>query len=272
MNILNNSYFIAAILLCMGIEFFVSKKNGLSNFSGYEVLSNIVLISLDKIIALATGDGGAALEWLWSYRFFELNFGPATNFILTFVAVEFMYYCNHWYNHHVNIGWATHIMHHSPTKYNFTLGYRLGITRALSLGSVVFIPLVLFGFHPQDIGLWLGIILLYQFFLHTELVPKLGFLDTIINTPSSHRVHHSSNPAHYNKNLGGITLCFDHLFGTFQAEGDRSRMTYGIPAIMEKKNIWYEITCHWRKVFSQFIGADTFRGKVLAIFGSSAQP
>lgn len=271
MDILNHPLFIAAIFICLGLEFFISKKkDGLAHYSGYEALSNIALISFDKIIALFTGtDGGGLVAWLWSHRLFELGFDPTFNFILTFIAAEFMYYWNHWYNHHVNIGWATHIMHHSPTKYNLTLGYRLGITRFFSLGWLVFLPLIILGFHPGDIALSIGIIFLYQFFIHTELVPQLGIFDKIFNTPSSHRVHHSSNPDHYNKNLGGITLLFDHLFGTYQAEGDRSQMSYGIPEIMNRRSIWYEVTCHWRVVFSQFAEATSAKGKFLAIFGSS---
>ncbi|MDD4974738.1 MAG: sterol desaturase family protein [Bacteriovorax sp.] len=272
MEILNHPLFIAAIFICLGVEFFVSRKKGLSNFSSYEALTSIALISFDKIIGYFTGtDGGPIVKWLWAHRVFELGFNHTTNFIFTFVAVEFMYYWNHWYNHHVNIGWATHIMHHSPTKYNLTLGYRLGITRFFSLGWMVFLPLILLGFHSEDIALSIGIIFLYQFFIHTELIPKLGRLDKVINTPSSHRVHHSSNPEHYNTNLGGITLVFDHLFGTYCAEGDRSQISYGIPSIMNKKNIWYEITCHWRVVFAQFKKASGIKGKLLALFGSSSQ-
>lgn len=256
----------------MGVEYLVSRKKGLSNFSGYEAFSSIVLISFDKIITLFTGsDGGGPVRWLWDHRVLDWNFNPVTNFILTFIAVEFMYYWNHWYNHRVNIGWATHIMHHSPTKYNFTVGFRLGITKFFSLGWLVFLPLVILGFSTENIGLAIGIIFLYQFFIHTELVPQLGWLDKIINTPSSHRVHHSSNPEHYNKNLGGVTLVFDHLFGTFHAEGDRSKMKYGISSIMAKRSIWWEITCHWSKVFRQFKEARGIKGKVIAIFGSSAQ-
>ena len=272
MQILNHPLFIAVIFICLAVEFLLSKKYGLSNFSGYEAITNIILMSFDKIIALFTGtDGGPIVKWLWSHKFFELSFSPTTNFILTFITVEFMYYWNHWYNHHVNIGWATHIMHHTPTKFNLSLGYRLGITRFISLGWIVFLPLILFGFPPADIALTIGIMFLYQFFIHTELVPKLGFLDFIINTPSNHRVHHSSNPEHYNKNLGGITMCFDHLFGTFHAEGDRSKMEYGIPSVMNKRNLWFEITCHWQVVFSQFRKASGIKGKLIALFGSSSQ-
>lgn len=268
MEILNHPLFIFAIFLSLAFEFIISRKIGLSNYSPYEALSNIALISFDKIIAFFTGsDGGSIVHFLWAHRVFEINFGRPTNLVLTFIAAEFMYYWNHWYNHHVSIGWATHIMHHSPTKYNLTLGYRLGITRLFSLGWLVFLPLIILGFNPKDIALCIGIIFLFQFFIHTELIPKLGWVDKIINTPSAHRVHHSSNPIHYNKNLGGITLLFDHLFGTYCPEEAVESMKYGIPSIMNKKNIWYEITCHWRVVFNRFKEGQGLKAKTLALFG-----
>lgn len=272
MKILNHPLFVATVIVFLIAEYFISRRKDLSNFNGYEAFSNLVLISLDKIIALVTGaDGSGAGSWLWQFRVFELDFSPPVNFMLTFMATEFMYYWNHWYNHHVNIGWATHIMHHSPTKFNFTIGYRLGITRFFSLGWLIFLPLVILGFHPNDIALSVGIMFLFQFFIHTELVPRLGWLDKIFNTPSNHRIHHSSNPKHYNKNLGGTLMLFDHIFGTYQAEEKDAKMTYGIPRIMIKKSIWYEITCHWSKVFKQFKEARGMKGKVIAVFGSSAQ-
>lgn len=269
MEILNHPLFILAILLVITLEFIISKKKGLSNFSSYEALSNITLISFDKILALFTGsEGGPLVTWLWAHRIYEVNFGRPVNLILTFTAVEFGYYCNHWYNHHVSIGWATHIMHHSPTKYNLTVGYRLGITRLFSLGWVVFLPLIIFGLDPKDVALCIGIVFLYNFFIHTELVPRLGLLDKIFNTPSAHRLHHSSNPALYNTNLGGVTLIFDHLFGTYSSEEDGLVTSYGIAKVMEKKNIWYEITCHWNVVFKRFKEAKGIKEKTLAVFGS----
>jgi sterol desaturase/sphingolipid hydroxylase (fatty acid hydroxylase superfamily) len=272
MKILNHPLFILAIILCIGAEYVYSKKKGIENYAVPETLTSIALISFDKILGLLTGtDGGPMVTWLWSHRFFDLPVNHSTGLVLTFIAAELMYYCNHWYNHHVNIGWATHIMHHSPTKYNLTLGYRLGITRLFSLGWLVFLPLILFGFKPEDIALCIGIIFLYQFFIHTELVPRLGILDVLFNTPSAHRIHHSGNPHEYNKNLGGITLLFDHLFGTYARESEEGVKRYGIARVMKKKSLWFEITAHWRVVYHRFIQANSMKERVLALFGSPSK-
>lgn len=272
MKILNHPLFIIAIVVCIIAEYFYSKKKGISNYAFPETVTSIALISIDKILGLLTGsDGGPLVKWLWAHRFFDLPLEKPWTLVATFIAAEFLYYWNHWYNHHVNIGWATHIMHHSPTRYNLTLGYRLGITRLFSLGWLVFLPLILFGFRPEDIAQCIGIIFLYQFFIHTELVPKLGWLDLFFNTPSAHRVHHSGNPREYNKNLGGLTLVFDHLFGTYGRESEEGIKRYGIARVMKKKSLWFEITAHWRVVIHRFLHADTIKGKCLALFGRPAR-
>lgn len=272
MKILNHPLFILAIVLCIGLEYLWSRRKGIENYSLHETLTSIALISFDKTLSLFTGtDGGPITHWLWSHRFFDLPFHRPTNLVVTIIAVEFMYYCNHWYNHHVNIGWATHIMHHSPTRLNFTIGYRLGITRFLSLGWFVFLPLILMGCRPDEVTLTLAVILLYQFFIHTDLVPRLGFLDVIINTPSAHRVHHSGNPFEFGKNLGGLTLVFDHLFGTFMREPVGGIKRYGIGRVMKKKSLWFEITAYWRVVLYKFRHASSMKQRFLALFGRPAK-
>lgn len=272
MKILNHPLFILAIVICIALEFMYSRKKGLQNYALPETLTSMALILIDKILGLFTGsDGGLIVKWLWAHRFFDLPFERHWVLVLTFIAAEFMYYWNHWYNHHVNIGWATHIMHHSPTKYNLTLGYRLGITRLFSLGWLVFLPLILFGFRPADITFFIGIIFLFQFFIHTELVPRLGWMDIVFNTPSAHRVHHSANPYEYSLNLGGLTLIFDHLFGTFGKEGPEGIKRYGIARVMKKQSLWFEITAHWRIVLHKFIHAKTLKERVLALFGRPAR-
>lgn len=249
MQILNSPYFALAIVICIAVEYFYSKRKGLQNYNGWETYSNLILIILDKILGLLTGtNAGFIGQWLWEHRLFELNFSRSVNLAITFFAVEFLYYCNHWYHHNTNLGWATHIMHHSPTKYNFTLGYRLGLTRLISLGWLVFLPAIYLGLNPDDVLLCIGIIFLLQFFIHTEFVPPIPLLDKVLNTPVNHRVHHSSNPAYYNKNLGGLTVIFDHLFGTYVPFNEKEEMRYGIEEVMQKKSIIYEITFQWRKV------------------------
>lgn len=247
MNILNHPLIIIIIVLCILAEWIYSRFNSRIQFSRYEAFSNFAIIGIDKTMGWIIGeDGTGAGNWLSQYKLLSWDFGFFSNLFLTFMAAEFFYYCTHWYNHNVNLGWCTHVVHHSPTQMNLTVGYRLGVTRFISLGWLIFMPAVLLGFDPVLLGTILGLILLYQFFIHTEVIPQLGVVEYVINTPSNHRVHHSSNPLHYNKNLGGFTVLFDHLFGTFRSEDQGQVVSYGIPSIMEKKSILHEILTQWR--------------------------
>ena len=112
--------------------------------------------------------------------------------------------------------WATHAVHHSATKLNFTAAIRLGWTGNISGNFLFFLPLIFIGFHPFAVIGMLGVNLFYQFFIHTELVSRLGPLEWILNTPAHHRVHHASNPACLDKNYGGILIVFDRIFGNLR--------------------------------------------------------
>ncbi len=96
-------------------------------------------------------------------------------------------------------------------------------------GSVVFfVPLVWFGFHPQLVMITLTLNLAYQFWIHATWIPKLGWLEYVLNTPSSHRVHHASNPAYLDSNYGGVLIVFDRLFGTYISERAGIPCSYGL--------------------------------------------
>jgi sterol desaturase/sphingolipid hydroxylase (fatty acid hydroxylase superfamily) len=93
---------------------------------------------------------------------------------------------------------------------------------------VFYLPIVWIGFDPVWVYGMVSASLSYQFFVHTELVPRVGWLEWVINTPSAHRVHHASNPEYIDKNYGGVLLIWDHMFGTYQAERDDIAIRYGL--------------------------------------------
>jgi sterol desaturase/sphingolipid hydroxylase (fatty acid hydroxylase superfamily) len=267
-RVLNHPLFILLVVLCSFVEYFLSRRGKFNNFNSYEVTSNLVIISIDRILSALTGaDGGALAHWIWSHRILDWNLDGFAKWSLIFLLAEFVYYWIHFYNHKVNIGWATHIVHHSPTKYNLTVGYRLGITRFFSLGWIVGLPVMLLGIHPQDLALVLGLIFFYNFFIHTELIGSLGWLDLVLNTPSNHRVHHANDPSLYNKNLGGATVLFDHLFGTFAKEEVRIK-DYGIPELMKPQKFYLEIFGYWIQIFQQFGAVKGLQKKFRVLFGA----
>ena len=73
-----------------------------------------------------------------------------------------------------------------------------------------------------------GVNLLYQYWIHTETIPKLGPVEEVFNTPSHHRVHHGSNRRYLDRNHGSILIVWDRLFGTFEREDDDEPVVYGL--------------------------------------------
>jgi sterol desaturase/sphingolipid hydroxylase (fatty acid hydroxylase superfamily) len=146
-------------------------------------------------------------------------------FVLTFITADFIYYWFHRTSHFWKPLWAFHQVHHSAMHMNLTSAYRLNWLSAL-ISPLFFIPAVLLGMPADFIVLSYVLNLAYQFFLHTEVVDKMGALEGYIDTPSAHRVHHGSNPIYIDKNFGGVLIIWDKLFKTYQPETEK--VNYGL--------------------------------------------
>ncbi|MFT3679703.1 MAG: sterol desaturase family protein [Ferruginibacter sp.] len=165
--------------------------------------------------------------FLYSNRFITLDAGTWWYWVLLFFADDFSYYWFHRTSHHVNYFWASHVVHHSSQHYNLAAALRQTWT-GNATGAFLFwawMPLV--GFHPIWILFMQQISLIYQFWIHTEMIHKLPRpVEFFFNTPSHHRVHHGSDLKYLDKNHGGILIIWDRLFGSFQPEEERP--VYGL--------------------------------------------
>lgn len=153
-----------------------------------------------------------------------------------FLLADMAYYWAHRMSHEINLFWGGHVVHHQSEEYNLSVALRQSSfqtvwTFAFSL------PLALVGFETLDFALMSALITLYQFWIHTELINKMGWFEYLFNTPSHHRVHHGRNPKYIDKNHAGTLIIWDKMFGTFQAEEERP--TYGITKPINSWNpIW----------------------------------
>ncbi|MFZ0665980.1 MAG: sterol desaturase family protein [Acidimicrobiales bacterium] len=177
-------------------------------------------------IATATWWGSVTTaDRLWKKRrVSDVGTGPAA-LAAAVLVWDFIYYWNHRFMHESRYMWAVHVVHHSSERYNLSTALRQPVADALG----TFFPqgvLCLAGFQPGLISSARGINLLYQFWIHTEAINKLGPLENVLNTPSHHRVHHGSNPQYIDRNHGSILIIWDKLFGTFETE--RERVIYGL--------------------------------------------
>lgn len=137
--------------------------------------------------------------------------------VLAVVVIDFLYYWEHRMEHRIRILWSYHSIHHSSPIYNYTTALRVSFIDNF-VAFIFFLPAVLAGFHPIMVILAIGVMLIYQFWLHTQLIGKLGVFEKVFMTPSQHRVHHGSDDIYLDKNYGAIFSLWDRMFGTSQEE------------------------------------------------------
>jgi sterol desaturase/sphingolipid hydroxylase (fatty acid hydroxylase superfamily) len=141
------------------------------------------------------------------------------------IGWDFIYYWNHRFMHESRYMWAIHVVHHSSERYNLSTALRQPVADVLG----TFAPyglLALLGIRPALIAQARGINLLYQYWIHTDTIRRLGPFERVLNTPSHHRVHHGSNHEYLDRNHGSILIVWDRLFGTFEEE--RAPVVYGL--------------------------------------------
>ncbi len=188
--------------------------------------------AVTKVIGLAT--------YLFAYEqaMFTLPENSLWVWLVAFVFYDLCYYWNHRLGHEINILWASHSVHHQSEDYNLSTGLRQSSTSFI-FGWIFYIPMALLGFSPLVFLVVGGVSAIYQFWIHTRHVPKLGLLEKILVTPSSHRVHHGSNPVYMDKNYGGVFILWDRLFSSYQEELDREPVNYGISKPLRSWNpLW----------------------------------
>lgn len=220
-----------------------------AQYSLTDSASNAVLALLHEI-----GEAVAALVVLVIYyQLFDVRLFDIPNswwaFVLLFVLQDFCYYWFHRASHRIRWMWASHVVHHSSEKLNFSTAFRQSLTYPISGMWVFWLPLIALGFEPLTV---IGVVLTslgYQFFIHTQVCPKLGWLENIFNTPSHHRVHHARNDEYIDKNYAGILIIWDKMFGSFVEEDDNNPCEFGIVRQVKSHNP-IALTFHeWRDMF-----------------------
>jgi sterol desaturase/sphingolipid hydroxylase (fatty acid hydroxylase superfamily) len=218
-------YIFLILLGLIVIELIWSWKKEKKAYDVKDTMANLAILfgfQLSKILFF--GIQFAILTFFSKLALF--NFGYSIPiFVLSFVLVDFIYYWYHRLSHKIKFLWAFHLVHHSSLFMNLTVAYRLNWLSAL-LTPFVVAPLVIVGFPFEFVIASFAINLLYQFFLHTEAIGKLGFIEGVLATPSAHRVHHGSNDEYIDKNFGGVLIIWDRLFGTYEVE--KEKPVYGV--------------------------------------------
>lgn len=155
--------------------------------------------------------------------------------LVALLAWDFCYYWQHRFSHEVSLLWASHAVHHQSEDYNLSTALRQTSTGFL-FSWIFYLPLFLIGLPVQVVATVYAVDLIYQFWVHTQHVRKLGWVDRVFVTPSNHRVHHAQNPIYIDRNYGGILILWDRLFGTYQEELDDEPVLFGVRKPLQSWN------------------------------------
>ena len=170
---------------------------------------------LTKVVSVTIYTGFFSVFGLW-----EMSVESLWVWVVGFVFYDLCYYWNHRLGHEINVLWAAHAVHHQSEEYNLTTALRQS-SSGFIFGWLFYVPMAVVGV-PPVVFFTVGLInLLYQFWVHTRHVPKLGWFEWFFVTPSNHRVHHAKNRRYLDKNYGGVFILWDRLFGTFTEEDEQ---------------------------------------------------
>ena len=216
------------------------------------LIGNVIIGSLlSKAITIL------AFTYVWQhYRIATIPF-VWWSWLLIFFLEDFSYYWNHRVGHRSRLFWASHVVHHSSKKYNLSTALRQTWTGGF-YGFIFWIWLAFLGFHPLMILTQMSISLIYQYWIHTELINKMPrWFEAVFNTPSHHRVHHGNNPLYLDKNYAGILIIWDKLFGTFQPELEEEKVVYGLTTNIKTYNLLKIAFHEWIALFRDAFTAKT---------------
>ncbi|TGM23722.1 sterol desaturase family protein [Leptospira meyeri] len=260
------TYAIPVFFLLIGIEVYIGYRKNKALYRLNDSIADLSTGIISQIWGLfQKGIGLFAYFYIYEhFRFFEFAMTNPWAWILCIVGQDFCYYWSHRLAHEVNLLWAGHVIHHHSEEYNLVVALR-----QTGLGGIVswifYVPLALIGFHPWMYLASGQINLIYQFWVHTKAVGKIGKIgEFLLSTPSHHRVHHAINPIYIDKNHGGIFIIFDRMFGTFQEETEPC--VYGTVKPLRSFNPVYANIHYYWELIKQAASAPYFLDKIKVFF------
>ena len=259
-------------ILVIGLELLFSHLHKVETYSRRDTIQNIYLMLLNMVIDLLFRAIyiGVILLFFYNYRILGPIENPWLYWLALLIFEDFLYYWLHRVDHVCRLFWATHVTHHSSSRFNLTVGFRSSVMEPL-YRFIYFIPLALCGFQPLDIAFIYSLTQIWGILVHTEKINKLGWLEYIIVTPSHHRVHHGSNVKYLDKNLGMFLIIWDKLFGTFQAELPAAQyqpIKYGLSKPLERETPVNLVFHEWKNIMQDLKRKDIgLRQRLNYLFG-----
>lgn len=222
------SYAIPGFVLLIALESIFARWKGMQVNTPMDTISSLSSGVTNTLKALL-GIGIVIVSYTWLERHlgvFDIK-SSLLLYVLAFIGHDFAGYWSHRFNHVFNVFWNRHIIHHSSEEFNLSCALRQEISAFVGVYFVLYTPMAVLGIPPDVVAVVAPLHLFAQFWYHTRVINKMGFLEHIIVTPSHHRVHHAINPEYIDKNFSEIFILWDKWFGTFQPELEDVPAVYG---------------------------------------------
>ncbi len=260
-------YAIPFFLALMVIELVVAKKRGKALYRFHDAVTSLnigfvseTIRSLAKLMSIVVYallvDQVAAFTW-------DVK-NPAV-WIVAFFMYDFFYYWAHRSGHEVNLLWASHVVHHSSEDFNLATAFRQSWTNQFFYW-MFYLPMAIVGIPVTVFAVTALMSAVYQFWVHTQLIDKMGWADRVLVTPANHRVHHGRNDYCIDRNYGGTLILWDRMFGTYAAERDAEPVVYGT---LKPLNSWSPVWGNLKNfagIYRDARAARGWRNKLMVVF------
>jgi alkylglycerol monooxygenase len=260
-------YAIPVFMLSILFEAWVARRRGIATYDLPDALTSLHLGVLSQVASAFSRVFTLGLYIaVWEqFRTFELSAADPLVWVFALLAYDLAYYWYHRLSHEVALFWGGHVVHHSSEYFNLSTALRQSSSSPL-FAWVFYAPLAVIGV-PPVVFVTVGLIdLLYQYWVHTELVGRLGWMDRIFVTPSNHRVHHGQNDYCIDRNYGGIFIFWDRLFGSYTEERTGEKVVYGVRKPLRSWNpLWGNLQV-FRELWQAALSAKGVRKKLAILF------
>ena len=251
------------VFFVIGAEYLLARRNGKKVFRFENTISNLLMGVFDRIAGLFMLP---LIYFYYQFLYTQVSLFSIPTTIAWFATAvfisDFIWYFYHKSGHRINLFWGAHIIHHQSEDYNYSVA--LNLTPFQVFVRVLFWSLMpMLGFTPEVVLGTHLVIGVYQFLLHTTLIPKLGIVEYLFVTPSHHRVHHGSNEEYLDKNYGGILIIWDRMFGTFAEE--KADVVYGITMDINSRDFLTSVFHYYKNLGFQMKQLPTLKDKLLLL-------
>lgn len=252
--------------LLIFIELAYGWLRGNNTYRLNDSINSISMGSLSRLQGLVIlGFSGSIYEIIVAkYQLTQLADDALWVWLSCFILYDFAYYWKHRFGHEVALFWGSHVAHHQSEDYNLSTALRQ--TSIDFYGFLFYLPFFFLGFPAEVLFTVVSLNLIYQFWVHTEHVPKLGPIEWLFVTPSNHRVHHARNKIYVDRNYGGVFILWDRMFGSFQEELTEEPAVFGLRKPLNSWNpIWANVHVYWRLILD-FIAMPGITNKIRLLF------